>query len=185
MNADEKMSAYKLLLNILDDSNENHTEDDNTFRTDTKQQISKRDSEYTYLLTHFVRITKIRNILKEFFKWSFYLLVIGTIFVLTLIVYKLFNKYMKSANIEQILNSMPLLITSMVGFVSTIITIPVTITKYLFSTEEDHNITQIILHTQEHDMNGRQWTMDFKKIIENFDKKQENNFDIPTSIKDA
>lgn len=65
--------------------------------------------------------------------------------------------------------SLPLLVTSMVGFVSAIITIPVTITKYLFSTKEDENITQIILHTQEHDTSGRQWAMDFKKIADDLE----------------
>ena len=68
----------------------------------------------------------------------------------------------------------------MVGFVSAIITIPTTITKYLFSTSEDENITQIILHTQEHDVSGRKWAMDFKKIIENMDdisqKEQPSTF---------
>ena len=65
----------------------------------------------------------------------------------------------------------------MVGFVSAIITIPTTITKYLFSTTEDENITEIILHTQEHDVNGRKWAMDFKKIIENIDDKVKKDSD--------
>jgi hypothetical protein len=47
--------------------------------------------------------------------------------------------------------------------VSVIIAIPISITKYLFSAKEDKNTTDIILHTQEHDTTGRQWTLDFKK----------------------
>lgn len=40
----------------------------------------------------------------------------------------------------------------------------VTITKYLFNTEENKNITGIILHTQDHDTSGRQWAMDFRNF---------------------
>ena len=118
-----------------------------------------------------------RLVLKEFFKWSFYLTLIFALIALVKITYSLFNKYTSSATIEQISESLPLLITSMVGFVSAIITIPTTITKYLFSTTEDENITEIILHTQEHDVNGRKWAMDFKKIIENIDDKVKKDSD--------
>lgn len=167
----KKKTVYELLIKALsDDNSSNNTEDDITFRKKTTEQISTRDAEYSKLLQHFVEITQIRNKLKEFFKWSFYLLVISAIFALIIIVCRLFNKYVSSASIEQILESSPLLITAMVGFVSTIIAIPVTITKYLFSTEEDKNITQIILHTQEHDTSGRQWAMEFRKIAADLER---------------
>lgn len=164
----DKALAYMQILTLLNNyENKDKTEDDKTFRKNTKEQITKRDEKYTDLLSHFVEITKIRNQIKEFVKWSFCFVVIISIFVLALIVYQLFNKYISSASLDQILESTPLLITAMVGFVSAIITIPVTITKYLFSTEEDKNITQIILHTQDHDTTGRQWAMDFRKMVEN------------------
>lgn len=174
MNAEDKLSMYRMLFSVLNDNNDDNTEDDKKFRKNTKEQITSRDQKYSELLSHFVKITQIRNCLKEFFKWTFYLVIIVSIMVLVLIVYNLFNKYISSASIEQILESAPLLITAMVGFVSTIITIPVTITKYLFSTEEDKNITKIILHTQEHDTNGRQWAMDFKKIVEGLEESNKN-----------
>lgn len=164
----DKALAYMQILTLLNNyENKDKTEDDKTFRKNTKEQITKRDEKYTDLLSHFVEITKIRNQIKEFVKWSFCFVVIISVFVLALIVYQLFNKYISSASLDQILESTPLLITAMVGFVSAIITIPVTITKYLFSTEEDKNITQIILHTQDHDTTGRQWAMDFRKMVEN------------------
>lgn len=181
MNAEQKKTAYNLLFSILN-NNDGNTEDDNTFRQKTTRQISNRDAEYSKLLQHFVKITQIRNGLKEFFKWSFYLLVMGSIIVLTIIVYRLFNKYVSSANIEQISESLPLLITAMVGFVSTIITIPVTITKYLFSTDEDKNITQIILHTQDHDTSGRQWAMEFKKLADNLGKMPNSGAEQTTNV---
>lgn len=179
MTNEERIAAYELLFNILDNnensSSSNSNNDDDVFRQKITAEISNRDTEYSNLLKHFVNITKIRNVLKEFFKWTFYLFVIYSVYILTRIIYSLFNKYISYADIKQILDSLPLLITAMVGFVSTIITIPVCITKYLFSTEEDKNITQIILHTQEHDTNGRQWAIDFKKIVE---KLNENNSEI-------
>lgn len=172
MKAEDKIAVYETLFHMLNNTEQEATEDDKTFRKSATTQITKRDEKYTELLTHFVDITKIRNGLKEFFKWTFYLVIIISIIALVVITCSLFHKYISSAKIEQIIESLPLLITSMVGFVSAIITIPVTITKYLFSTKEDENITQIILHTQEHDTSGRQWAMDFKKIADDLEEKK-------------
>ena len=177
---DDRLRIYQNLIKLLDHPEEDNTQDDKIFRKNTKKQITNRDEKYSELLTHFVQITKIRNILKEIFKWSFYLAIIVAIVSLVIIVYRLFNKYLKAASIEQILESAPLLITAMVGFVSTIITIPVTITKYLFSTEEDKNITEIILHTQEHDTSGRQWAMDFKKMVEGLEENNKKDKNVET-----
>lgn len=152
--------------NNTETSNE-QTEDDKLFREKTTSEISERDKEYTYLLQHFVKITKIRNYLKEIFKWIFYLIIMISLFFFFIMLYKLFNSFIKKANIEQLINSIPLFITSIVSFISVIIAIPIAITKYLFSTKEDENITNIILHTQRHDSSGRQWALDFNKSINN------------------
>lgn len=175
VNKDEVRNAYKTIFDLFTKNAKDTTEDDHTFRKKTTEEISKRDAEYSKLLQHFVKMTKLRNGLREFFKWLFYLLVISSTAVLTIIVYKLFDRIMSSADTEQILESLPLLITAMVGFVSTIIAIPVTITKYLFNTDEDKNITQIILHTQEHDTSGRQWAMDFKKLIQKIEQTSDKD----------
>ncbi len=174
MQTEDKLAVYKTLLEILNTGNHEETEDSKLFAQKTTKEISSRDLKYTELLSHFVFITKIRNVLKEFFKWTFYLVIISSITVLIIIVYNLFNKIISSATIDQILECIPILITALVGFVSTIITIPVTITKYLFSTKEDQNITQIILHTQEHDTNGRQWAMDFNNIASDLHEDANN-----------
>lgn len=185
MNADDKfLAAYNVLFDMLHGEEEDNTGDDKKFRKKTKEQIINRDEQYTELLSHFVKITQIRNTLKEIFKWTFYLMIIVSMFSLIIIVYKLFNKYISSANIDQILESAPLLITAMVGFVSTIITIPVTITKYLFSTKEDKNITEIILHTQEHDTSGRQWAMDFKQMVDGLEETNDNESIIEKTTKE-
>ena len=41
--------------------------------------------------------------------------------------------------------------TSIVAFISTVIVVPITITRFLFNTREDDNITKLIAHTQDHD----------------------------------
>lgn len=164
MMTDDESKAYRMILNVLDGNSSKPTEDDTTFRRNTTHQIEKRDKRYTELLKHFIFITRIRNFLKEFFKWVFLISIIISLIVLIRINYRLFDRYINSAEIEQILEAIPLLITSLVGFVSAVISIPLTVTKYLFSTKEDENITQIILHTQEHDVNGRQWAVDCSNL---------------------
>lgn len=170
---DTRSKALKQFFIALSEQKESATEDDKIFRTNTKEQIIKRDEQYTRLLLHFVMVTKVRNWLKEFFKWTFYIVIVWSLLVLGRIVYAMFRKYLIEAGINQLIESIPLLLSSLVGFVSAIITIPIAITKYLFSTKEDEHITNIILHTQEHDVNGRKWTMDFKKLMES----NENNSD--------
>lgn len=161
-------SLYDTLASILEDKkiiNADKSGDDKIFRKDTKIEISNRDKQYTNLLSHFVKVTKWRNWLKEVFKWTFYIAIIVSIGVFVYMTNSLFDLYVKKAKIEQVIESLPLLITSIVGFVSVIITIPVTITKYLFSTKEDENITKLILHTQKHDTSGRKWASEVKELI--------------------
>lgn len=172
---DEQQIIYRNIINSYKDMVENLRSDDNeTFREKTTKELSKRDIEYTELLTHFVDITKIRNHIKEIFKWLFLATIIVSICVLLFVIFSLFKKF-RSEDIDKVVEFIPLLTTSLVGFVSAIIAIPITITKYLFSTKEDENITQIILHTQEHDTNGRQWIMDAKDLDEVFGEKNKKN----------
>lgn len=154
----------KIIMELLDNEKKMATEDDRIFRDRITGEITNRDNQYTRLLSHFVNITILRNYLKEFFKWSFYLAVISSLFLLIKEISSLSEAFIAKADIQQLIEAIPLFITSIVGLVSAIIAIPIAITKYLFSTKEDKNITDIILHTQEHDTSGRQWTLDFQKI---------------------
>lgn len=181
---------YDLLCDMLNSIGTSLGEDDETFRNVVTRQIADRDKSYTELLKHFVRLTKTRNIVKEICKWTICLITIIAIIFLIWFTSLLFNRILnnKEATIESLIEYIPLLITSIVGFVSTIIVIPLTIIKYLFSTKEDENITNIILHTQEHDTTGRQWAMDYKKRKDdainnmNYDFGDENE---PHKEKDA
>lgn len=171
MTTEEKTILSNVLNYILEGSEKKEkkkkTADDSTFHDDTQTQITSRDVEYTALLKHFVTLTQIRNVLKESFKWVFFLAIIAAGIVVCAIVFRIFNKYLSGATIEQLTQAIPLLMTAMISFVSVVIAIPLAITKYLFSTKEDENITSIILHTQDHDVNGRQWMMEFKKFVKN------------------
>lgn len=168
---DEQQIIYRNIMNSFKNiTTTDRSDDDKTFREKTTNELSNRDVEYTELLTHFVSITKIRNLIKEIFKWLFLSTVIISIFILLFLICSLFKKF-RSEDISKLAEFVPLLTTSLIGFVSAIIAIPITITKYLFSTKEDENITQIILHTQEHDTNGRQWIMDAKDLDEVFGEK--------------
>lgn len=149
--------------------------DRKTFGDHVTEQIEQRDGAYTELLQHFVKVTRIRNYLKEFFKWTFYLTIVCSIIALISVFCSLFSFFIKSATVEQMIEALPLFVTALVSFVSVIIAIPLAITKYLFSTNEDKNITDIILHTQEHDTSGRQWFLDFKNTAKNKEKLLEED----------
>ncbi len=177
MMTEDEIRAYRNVMNMLNSNDNEPTEDDKIFRKNTTTQIVERDKEYTELLSHFVNITKIRNNIREWFKWIFFAVVILSIIILVIITYSLFHKYVTTSTIKEIVNSLPLLITAIIGFISVIISIPATITKYLFSTEEDENITKIILHTQDHDTSGRQWAMDFKNFVDELEKEHETEND--------
>ena len=163
----------KIKYTFLNTEQEN-TRDDAAFRDKTKQQITKRDEKYTELLSHFVWITKGRNVIKEVAKWIFFVIIIILAFQFMEMLTALFKSIITKADIKQIIELIPVLISAIVGGISVVIVIPVTITKYLFSTKEDENITKIILHTQEHDTSGRKWASDDKKE-ENIDKKIVND----------
>lgn len=165
----QKETAYQFFRYLMEnpyseEKKKDDSEDDKKFRKKTSEEIADRDEQYTNLLKHFVCLTRIRNYIKEFFKWTFYLTVIICMFGVGIVTYSLFKKYLSSASIDQITEAIPLLLTSLGGFISIVIVIPTTITKYLFSTEEDKNITEIISHTQNHDLNGRQWVTEFLKF---------------------
>lgn len=147
--------SYTKIFEELINLRKNDVEDEKDFDEETQKQIIVRDEKYSQLLDHFVDITKRRNDSKERNKWFFFwilmamLVLFGGVSSLTVIIVLL------KADTEQIVRSVPALVTAIAGFASTVIAIPLTITKYLFSTDEDKYITTIISHTQEHDLSSR------------------------------
>ena len=72
-------------------------------------------------------------------------------------------------DVKYLIECIPLVISGIVSFVSTIIAIPLTIAKFLFNTQEDDNITNVITHTQDHD------TSALTLFKERFSKKDSSN----------
>ena len=175
MGRTEKISnfASDILSTLIDGTEKVKTiklkQDSHKFSDSVETQLMRRDIEYTELLNHFVNISKTRNIIREWAKWITSICILLTSGILLYIFYCIINRILQEEETKQILDAIPLLITSIVSFISVVIAVPLTMLKYLFSNKEDDYITQIILHTQDHDTSGRQWTLDYsnqdKQII--------------------
>lgn len=136
---------------------------DDDFETIFKKNISDRDDSYTKLLNHFVDITKTRNKVKEIHKWIYFWIVMLLVSFFGIMVFMLVRKIELSG--DDWIAGLAVAISCLASFSSVIISIPLIITKYLFSTKEDNNIAKIILHTQKHDLSG-------KRIIETSNNKE-------------
>lgn len=144
-----------------------------------EKEIVKRDKKYSELLDNYIMITKKRNSIKEWHKWIFFWLVVVSCGVVIFLVYKTISKILKSEDYSVIIQSIPVIITAFVSCVTSVIAIPLTITKFLFNTNEDDNIAKIIQHTQDHDMTG------ITLLKERFMKKSnKNGIDFSSSDKD-
>lgn len=113
--------------------------------------ITKRDSNYSLLLENFRKIMRARSIIKEIHKWLFFWIIVIVGVVLGIYLFNVVNMLIyniKNIDISKLYVS---LISSSVSLISIIISIPIIITKYLFNSKEDDNITTIISKTQEHD----------------------------------
>lgn len=113
--------------------------------------ITKRDSNYSLLLENFRKIMRVRSIIKEIHKWLFFWIIVIVGVVLGIYLFNVVNMLIyniKNIDISKLYVS---LISSSVSLISIIISIPIIITKYLFNSKEDDNITTIISKTQEHD----------------------------------
>lgn len=149
--------------------NANSREDidyDANFDNISKKNISDRDDAYTKLLEHFVNVTKCRNIIKEIHKWIYFWIIMILTLIFGISICSMLIKFDLS-NTSSV-NNLIAFIASVVSFASVIISIPLIITKYLFSSKEDKRIAAIILHTQRHDL-------DNKRILENKESNQEEN----------
>ena len=115
------------------------------------EELEEREKLYTSLLSNYSFITHIRNIAKEIHKWLFFwAIVVGGGFLISFAC-RIMNKVLGFEDAKLFIDSVPVLLAALVSFISALISIPVTIAKFLFNEKEDDNITQIINHTQDHD----------------------------------
>lgn len=92
------------------------------------------------------------------------MVVVACCFCLSL-AYRLVRRILAVEDPQFILDSVAVIFAAFTAFVSTVIAVPMAITKFLFNTKEDDNITQLINHTQEHDAAG------IDKLKDKFSKK--------------
>lgn len=126
-------------------------ESDDDLEEILKKQLGKRGVIYTQLLENYAKTTKWRNRFKEFHKWTFFWLVAFAGGVIVYYICRIMNKILDSKSIDEFIKTVPVIITAFVSLLSTVIGIPMTITKFLFNAKEDDNITDTIHHTQDHD----------------------------------
>lgn len=143
----------KLVEKYINKNNIENIDYEHDFDKISKKNISTRDNSYTELLQHFVHITKVRNRVKEIHKWLYFWIIMFLIILFGFSIHSFLGKI--DINYDNNLNVLLEVITCLVSFASVIISIPLIITKYLFSSKEDKRISNIILHTQEHDLNNK------------------------------
>ena len=147
-------SDYKKLLTLINKNTLLLIDSDNDSGKQIEEEITRRDKEYSDLLESYVRISKIRNVIKEVHKWIFFwLVIVAGIFSLSR-AHGVITRILGNDDLSFIVNAIPIIITAFVTSASTIIAIPLAITNFLFNTKEDDNITDIVKHTQEHDATG-------------------------------
>lgn len=129
--------------------------DDDEFNSESQKQILERDKNYTELLKHFVTTTQDRNKSKEKYKWWYFKIIMALLVLLNILICIVITVLLIKCDASQLISAIPVFITAIGGFVASIIAIPLSITQYLFSTEEDKYTTEIISHTQEHDLSSR------------------------------
>lgn len=122
-----------------------------------RAQIIHRDQDYSDLLHSYVNTSRVRNVLKEIHKWVLFW---GMVYACVMgyhLIDRIISPILDSKDVAVIVDAMPVLIASLVAFISAVIAIPLAVVNFLFNTKEDDNITEIIKHTQEHDAKGRAW----------------------------
>lgn len=152
------------------------TTSDNDSGERIAKQIVERDKQYTELLKAYTTITRVRLYLKEIHKWLFFwMVVVACCFCLNL-AYRLVRRILAVEDPQFIIDSVAVIFAAFTAFVATVIAVPMAITKFLFNTNEDDNITQLINHTQEHDAAGIDKLKDkFSKKLSGKDNKENPN----------
>lgn len=131
-----------------------YTGTDSDFDIRLEDQIVKRDRKYTELLISYTRVTKVRFVLKEIHKWLFFWLIIAACIFCLYSAYGVIQQTLKANNLQVVVDAVPAILAAFTALISTVVVVPLTITKFLFNEKEDDNITEVIQHTQEHDASG-------------------------------
>lgn len=163
----------EILKNITNQSNSNDflntwdflVSDNISLESQLEVQIEARDILYTTLLEDYRNITRKRNSKKERYKWIFFwLIVVAAAYVNVCFGLAIF-RVLLIEDVEMLISAIPVLITAFVALLSSIVTIPLTITRFLFNEKEDDNITKTIHKTQQHDKSQIASLLNLKHLI--------------------
>lgn len=143
--------------------------------------LANRDYLYSELLENYISLTKFRNKAKEFHKWLFFWIIVAGSGLLCFVLLKYVVAYTTTTknaifSVQDVVTFLGVLIS----LLSTVISIPLIITKYLFNNKEDDNIRSIIEKTQEHDnveikLFAKRFELDNKDNNENPEGNNGNN----------
>lgn len=123
-------------------------------------EILKHSKNYSDLLDIYINSTRKNLIMKRWFKIIFFVVTMCSLIAIIFFFYtalqyafKSFDKFdnLNGVTIEAILSIVTLIIPAISSLVVAFVKIPEIIAQYLFSTEEDNNMTTIIKNIQDYD----------------------------------
>lgn len=146
---------------------------DDDFDKANQKELQKRDEIYTALLKDFQILYSNRQQKKEIKKWLFFHIVLwswglfGASVLAVLVI--------AAVKATDMLSFLPVMVTSVVSIVTSIIVIPEIVTKYLFNPNEDNEITKMIIEMQKHDLSNRGMIKDKTPDKEHENKPDKQN----------
>ncbi len=137
-----------LIKNTIGDSSRfDDIETDDELKISDTNMLKRHNNQYSLLLEAYVDDINNKRKSKEIFKWIFFMvsmaLLIGVFILFIVLCFK------KDDSLSIILSSFATLLTS-------IITLPQIIAKYLFNSEDEKNINTVIKNIQDYDLKVRE-----------------------------
>ena len=146
LSKDIENNDFFMFLQSLKDNGSKEIVVDTDFKVKNNEQLKVRDEEYSKLITEFVKDYTNRVSDKKKNKQNFFILMFVLAFILLIGSLVLLFKNP---------NEIVVIIGSIIGLLSAVISIPLTITKYLFNPDEDKIITEVVIAMQEQDRINR------------------------------
>lgn len=151
--SDREIIEKYLNIDVMSPRRINMVPDDNTLKYSDINSMKNHNENFDRLLSIYVdnaykNLTKKFDFKKEFFEVCLNTMVLVTLLMMFVTVWVL----IKGVAGTEIIS---ILITNIGAFLTTFIILPKTIADYLFDSEEEKNMTEIIKNIQEHDKDIR------------------------------
>ncbi|MEG1669383.1 hypothetical protein [Chryseobacterium sp.] len=156
----EAKKDIKTILNCDNCLDSTTVYDDADLQKSENKSIADHNDNYTQILNTFVKHTKFNVYSKMIFKSVFFIFSLITMGSILSLLWNIVSSAIASPRNE---NTIAILITGAVSFLTTFISIPIAITQYLFNTKEDESMTEIIKNLQVYDSGIRNSWKDRKK----------------------